>query len=604
MANNPTPQTVQAIADRAIADAARSDGVKPQRSGLGVDLAELLDLSPDFVAVVNNSVELEYVSAGVQTMLGHDPKEWIGRNVLEQIHPDDLQRTLDRLSLVIAGDELGPNELRLLHADGRWIDVELLSRRLRGNDGSFRLVLSIRNVTERQELLRRLTWQAAHDQLTGLLSWSGLQDSFALVSQLAPEGRVEVIRLDIGGLQRVNEFFTHSFGDQVLKLFAERLRSFVDSSALIGRLGGDDFVVVSLIADDNQGHAKAMESAECDPFDVDGVVLTNSVTIGVAYVDVRAGLLVGMAEAESALHAAKRAERDIVVYDEAMRAEGARRRTLESALRTALSQSQAPSLARAVSGDGITMHYQPVVDAVQRTVVGFEALARWKRADGFVSPSEFIPIAEGTGLMIPLGRQLLRSAIGNLAQWRTNAELTGQTVPNLAINVSAAQLHRSEFVGHLSGLLEEFAVPAQHIVLEVTESHVMENLESASASLRHLRMLGCAVAIDDFGTGYSSFGYLRDLPADLIKIDRSFVVPLATDVRSVHIVRAIVDLSKRLGFVVIAEGVETMTQADMLTALGVDRLQGYAFGHAVPAEAAFELIGSKPVAAADQPALA
>jgi diguanylate cyclase (GGDEF)-like protein/PAS domain S-box-containing protein len=570
------------------------------RRGLQVDVTELLDLSPDFVAVVNDLVELEFVSGGVRTLLGHEPQDWIGKPVLEQIHPDDLPRTLDRLTSIVAGEELGPNELRLAHANGHWVPVELLSRRLRGDDGSFRLVLSIRDVTERQELLRRLTWQAAHDQLTGLLSWTGLQEGFAAESTRWNDNCAMVVRLDIGGFQRVNEFFGHQFGDSLLRAIAQRLEAAVDPGALVGRLGGDDFVIVSPCGRDEMHRAAEMAKILSGPLDLGGVVLENSITIGIARIDVADGLLVGLAEAESALHAAKRTEQSVTVFDAEMRAAGLRRRSLESALRRELVGSElghGTLFTPTQATDRLTLHYQPVVDAVRRDVIGFEALARWEQHNGsHVPPNEFIPIAEGTGLMVPLGRHLLGVAVGHLSTWRNAAELLGRVVPGLAINVSAAQLYRGEFVEHLSKLLDEFEVPAEQIVVEVTESHVMENLDGATAALRRLRDLGCSVAIDDFGTGYSSFGYLRDLPADIIKIDRSFVEPLATDVRSVHIVRAIVDLSKRLGFTVVAEGVETLTQADMLTALGVDRLQGYVFGHAVPAPLAFDLIGTCPLA--------
>jgi diguanylate cyclase (GGDEF)-like protein/PAS domain S-box-containing protein len=561
---------------------------------IGVETSELLDLCLDFVAVLDEGARLLFVSRGVESVLGQDPQVWIGRQIVDQVHPDDLLRTLDRLERVLDGEQLGPNEIRIAHYDGHWIPIELLSRRIIGHDGKSKLVLSVRDVSDRHELHERLKWQSSHDPMTGLLSWTGLKQRFDECSAEWKDDRVIVIRLDIDRFQRVNEYFGHEFADEVLCGFADRLLATVPDYALVSRLGGDDFVVVQpydpQVVTNVTDLAKTLGAA----LSIDGVMLENKISAGVVIVTKRDGVLLGFAEAESALYSAKKTSDGVAVFDSEMRAAGFRRRSLEATLRRELAVTQFETNDSSID-DRLTLHYQPVVDAVSKEVVGFEGLARWVRSDGSsVSPSEFIPIAEATGLIIPLGRHLLKVGVENVRRWMEGAAAMNVEVPTVSMNVSAAELQGRDFVEFLVALLNENNVPPSQIIIEVTESHVMENIELATATLRRLREAGCSVAIDDFGTGYSSFGYLRDLPADIIKIDRSFVTPLGTDARSSHIVRAIVDLSKRLGFTVVAEGIETTTQADMLIALGVDRLQGFAFGRAVAAVDAFAFFAPPP----------
>jgi EAL domain-containing protein (putative c-di-GMP-specific phosphodiesterase class I) len=284
-------------------------------------------------------------------------------------------------------------------------------------------------------------------------------------------------------------------------------------------------------------------------------------------------------EAEAALRHAKQFELDVSVFDHSMRRASERRRSLEAALRKEL---QHPTR--------VSLSYQPVLEADTRRVSSFEGLARWTTEDGeTVSPNEFVPIAEATGLMTSLTHHVMSLAVAQVANW-SKVGLGDATV---SVNVPVGQLQRTDFISTLESLLTQHSVPGDRIIIELTESSMIERLDVVRGTLAKLRSMGCSIAIDDFGTGYSSYGWLRDLPVDYIKLDRSFVTPLAEEPTAVHIVRSMVDLCTRLGFKVVAEGVETRTQADMLTALGVDRLQGYLFSVPTDPIGAASLFGQK-----------
>jgi PAS domain S-box-containing protein/diguanylate cyclase (GGDEF)-like protein len=554
----------------------------PPDSLTGISPLDLLNFSADIIVVVDDDARLEFVSAAVRPLLGRDAHEWIGRSIIDFIHPDDLTHATARMEAVLDGMASSPQIVRIPDVNGQWVPVEVVGRRVVTKSGHRKLVISVRDTTDRQKLLERVQWQAAHDELTGLLSLSGLQDRCGADETLLTSGCMLVMRLDVDGFQRINEFYGHHFGDETMRLFGRRFVEMAQTDAFAARLGGDDFVIVQPCPD--AAPSTPMESLlrrEAERFverlgaqyEHDGIEIALSFRVGLARVSGPHELLVGIAEADSALAYAKRRDLDLCVFDAGMREATAKRRSLESALRDELRD-----------GANIELHYQPIVDARSRQVVSYEGLARWSTRDHVVvSPSEFIPIAEATGLMAPLTKHVLQVGIAQLAAWSSSSQTVATTI---AVNVPVAQVQREDFADYVETLLTRYGVAPERLAIEITESNMIERLDLVRHSLDRLRALGCSTAIDDFGTGYSSFGWLRDLPVQIIKIDRSFITSIATDITAVHIVRAMVDLCKRLGFIVIAEGVETQTQADMLTALGVDRLQGYAFGVAGPADEA------------------
>jgi diguanylate cyclase (GGDEF)-like protein/PAS domain S-box-containing protein len=567
--------------DRSISQPVATDA-HPEISAL-----ELLNLSADVMVVVNDQACLEYVSAGVRQLLAREPEEWLGASIVDHIHPDDLERSMTRLTLVLDGAPSLPHDVRIRNAAGSWIDVELTARRVVTASGLRKLVVSMRDTSDRQILLARVRWQANHDSLTGLLSFHGLQEKIEQAIEF--DSGMLIMRIDVDGFARINEFYGHRFGDAAMRLFGSRFVEMAATNACVARLGGDDFVVVQpypVARFDKSAEELAVREATllverlAGPYELDGVSIELNFRVGLSTVAHATELLGGIAESEAALAYAKKRDLDTCAFDAGMREATVRRRKLEVALRSELQDAQ-----------NITLEYQPIIEAASRTVSCYEGLARWTQDDAVsVSPAEFVPIAEATGKMSTLTRHVLNTGIAQLAAWKAANIATKATI---SVNVPVGQIQRPEFIPQLQSLLAHHAVDPNKLVIELTESNMIERLDLVRYTLDQLKELGCKVAIDDFGTGYSSFGWLRDLPVEIIKIDRSFVRPLATDIASVHIVRAIVDLCKRLGFTVIAEGVETRTQADMLTALGVDRLQGFAFGPAQPATLAGKLYGTQ-----------
>jgi diguanylate cyclase (GGDEF)-like protein len=551
-----------------------------------ISALELLNLSADVMVVVNDRACVEYVSAGVRHLFDREPGEWLGASIVDHIHPDDLERLMTRLTLVLDGAVSLPHDVRIRNGADSWVDIELTARRVVTPSGLRKLVVSMRDTSDRQILLTRVRWQANHDSLTGLLSFTGLQEK---VEQTEFDRGMLIMRIDVDGFARINEFYGHRFGDAAMRLFGSRFVEMAGTNACVARLGGDDFVVVQPYPQarfDKSAEELARREATLlverlgGPYELDGVSIELNFRIGLATVARASELLGGIAESEAALAYAKERDLDTCAFDAGMREATNRRRVLEVALRSELQHAR-----------NVTLEYQPVIDAATRIVSSYEGLARWTQDDGVsVSPAEFVPIAEATGMMSTLTRHVLNTGIAQLAAWNS-ADMPSKAT--ISVNVPVGQIQRPEFIPQLQSLLAHHSVDPSRLVIELTESNMIERLDLVRRTLDQLKELGCKVAIDDFGTGYSSFGWLRDLPVEIIKIDRSFVTPLATDIASVHIVRSIVDLCKRLGFTVIAEGVETRTQADMLTALGVDRLQGFAFGPAQPAAMAGKLYGTQ-----------
>jgi diguanylate cyclase len=533
------------------------------------------------MVVIRATGEVLYVNDAIEDLLGREADALIGSEIPLLIHDADRDRVMQRMAAVIDGAPAAVNSMRLLHASGEWVPIELTAKSmmLEGEGGRPERVLmaSIRNVSERNALLDRLRWQATHDTLTGLLSLDGLHE---LLENHGFGSCVAVMRIDADGFQRINEFYGHRFGDTVMATFGRKLELVAGPESLVARLGGDDFVVLKPCpADVFPGTSSAASRPALEDTlehftrdfirlltssdEIEGVSVDLSFSVGVAHVNDGSSLISAIAEAEAALRHAKQFDFDVSVFDHSMRQASERRRSLEAALRKEL---QHPTR--------ISLSYQPVLESDSRSVVSFEGLARWTTDQGEpVSPNEFVPIAEATGMMTLLTHHVMSLAVAQLGAWNT----LGLADATVSVNVPVGQLQRGDFIDTLRSLLQRHGVDGKRIIIELTESSMIERLDVVRGTLAALRSMGCSIAIDDFGTGYSSYGWLRDLPVDFIKLDRSFVSPLAEEPTAVHIVRSMVDLCTRLGFKVVAEGVETRTQADMLTALGVDRLQGYLF---------------------------
>ncbi len=440
---------------------------------------------------------------------------------------------------------------------------------------------------DRKAFESRLAHQAHHDPLTGLPNRSLFFEflTHALARSSRSGSAVAVLFLDLDRFKYVNDSFGHDAGDELLGTLAERLQRVVRPGDTIARFGGDEFVVLCEDLPADTASERAIEVAERlidvvqSPFSCQGQAHFLSTSIGIACsmgVDARPEAL--LRDADAAMYRAKeRGKGRWEVFDEAMRMSVVQRVETENALH------------RAIERNEFDVFYQPVLSLRDGQCVGAEALVRWRHPErGLVSPTEFITLAEETGLVVPLGQLVLEQACRQAEVWRRSR---GDDRFTISVNLSARQLARTELVSDVAGALSSTGLPPSMLCLEITESVLMDDVEMSLAAIRSLKALGIRLSIDDFGTGYSSLGYLKRLPVDAVKVDRSFVDGLGTDPEDSAIVAAVVNLGHTLGLTVVAEGVETGVQLDELVALGCDQAQGFLFSAAKPATELGDLTG-------------
>ncbi|MDH0301892.1 MULTISPECIES: EAL domain-containing protein [unclassified Pseudomonas] len=430
------------------------------------------------------------------------------------------------------------------------------------------LELRNRELRRYQAQLERL---AHYDTITGLPNRVLFQQQ--LGQAIAQGHGLAVLVLDIDGFKQVNDSLGHPLGDLLLQQATARFLQALDSQDRVCRLGGDEFVFM-LQGTQVQVNQQIRTLLRClqRPFDLNGNAALVTGSIGLAWCP-RHGEDADslLRHADTAMYAAKEAGRDAWrPYHPEMTERLQQRLELERNLRRALERNE------------FELWYQPKVDLFSGRLEGVEALLRWRDPEhGLVSPGEFIPLAERTGLIIPLGERVLELACAQLAEWRANGDVSGP----LAINVAALQIERSDYVTSLASALERHGLPASLLEVEITESLLMESQQQACAVLAQLQAMGVATAVDDFGTGYSSLAYLRALPIDHLKIDRAFIKDLPGDDDAIAIARAIIDLGHALGFRITAEGIETQEQYGFLRNAGCDQGQGFLLGRPMPAEA-------------------
>jgi diguanylate cyclase (GGDEF)-like protein len=431
-------------------------------------------------------------------------------------------------------------------------------------------------ISEGEDQLRYL---AMHDALSGLPNRAYFSERLEQVIADVKQGAspAAVFCIDLDHFKDVNDTLGHHVGDELISAVTKRLRGIVRDEGLVARLGGDEFAIITPGATDHDtllAIADRVLATLCHPYSIMGHTLVIGASVGIAVID-RPSLTAAdvMRYADMALYRAKNeGRRRACIYDAAMDADLVQRKQLEHDLR------------HAIDNDELVLAYQPVFSADGERVVGVEALARWQhRERGAIPPAEFIPIAEHSGLIIPLGEWALRRACLDAAAWPVA----------LAVNVSALQFRRPDFVHVVERILEETGFDAARLELEITESTLLGNVEGAETAMRQLKALGVRLALDDFGTGYSSLLYLRRFPFDKLKIDRSFIRNIESSAEAAPIVHAIVSLGRGLGMKVTAEGVETAEQHLFLRAAGVHFMQGYRFGKPEPAAAISERIAAQ-----------
>ncbi|MCA1847569.1 MAG: EAL domain-containing protein, partial [Actinobacteria bacterium] len=445
--------------------------------------------------------------------------------------------------------------------------VSALAEQVGGAIGRARLYTRVRESEE------RLTYRAFHDPLTGLANRSLFLNRLEHARARAKrrKGRLAVLFMDLDNFKVINDSLGHDIGDRLLVTVAERLRTCVRPQDTVARLGGDEFV--ALLEDLADAGAAARVADRImdelrEPFEIDGHRLHTSASIGIALDAASGGDL--LRAADTAMYRAKENGKGrYEVFREAMHDRAVERLRLENDLRAVLER------------DELAVHYQPKVSLHTGKVVGLEALLRWRHPEyGLLSPGDFMPLAEQTGLIVPIGRWVLLETCRQARAWQ---EIHPDNPPLMAcVNLSVRQLQQTDFVAEI---LDETGLDPGSLVLEITEDAVMEDAQSAIGALKRLEGLGIKLTIDDFGTGYSSLSYLRTLPVDYLKIDRSFVERLGEDLRNAEIVSGTITLAHTLGLEVIAEGVENAVQLERLREMGCDLAQGNHF--------------SRPLAAAD-----
>ncbi len=505
------------------------------------------------------------VNRAMTRLLGHAPEEIIGFPVLNFVaptHHEEVRRA--------AATPHQPREIALLHADGSVVDVEILAETIE-HDGRPARVVAVRDLRERKQAEERLRHMAHHDLLTQLPNRALFNDRLdqALAQAERDGGAVAVLCLDLDRFKAVNDLLGHHGGDALLQQVAQRLLRAANDQDTVARFSGDEFVVLQTRIAQPAGAeaaAKRMVAALGAPFDLDGQPVLIGTSIGIALYpqDARAGEDL-LRNADTALYRAKADGRGTYRFFEAeMDARLQERRRLERDLQQAL------------LGNQLAVHFQPLGDCSTQAIVGFEALVRWNHPErGQVAPSDFIPMAEETGLIVPLGEWVLREACREAVRWPDSIRV--------AVNLSPVQFRHADLAERVIAILKDTGLPPERLELEVTEGVLIDDSARALSTLKALKQAGIRISLDDFGTGYSSLSYLQSFPFDKIKIDRSFIGNMPTNEDSRSIVRAIIALARSLRITVTAEGVETEEQLRLLRSEDCNQVQGYLLGRPAPA---------------------
>ena len=453
-----------------------------------------------------------------------------------------------------------------------------------GTELQLRQMLSDREVRE-----QKLRHESVHDPLTGLpnrtLFMRRLSDATHRARR-GQDGLFAVLFLDVDGFKLVNDSMGHHVGDEMLITIARRLEGCVRGGDIVARLGGDEFaILLERIADvrDAAMVAERVQEALQTPLSIGGYEHATSASIGVA-------LSTGASEqpeyvlrsADIAMYRAKNSGRGrYEMFDRAMHAEALTRLQIETDLRHAFER------------DEFFLHYQPIVSLSQGRIIGAEALIRWRHFErGIVSPATFVPVAEDTGLVVPLGRWVLREACRQAHVWQGRGT-EGQPF-SISVNLSVREFGQPDLVRAVASILEETRCPAQSLRIEITESAIIGQKHPAIETIEQLRALGVGIHLDDFGTGYSALSYLHRLPLDAVKVDRAFTSSIDQEERPLHVVRAIISLAHAIGLEVVAEGVANLRQLELLREMGCDLAQGFIFSRPCNTEEMETLLSSAP----------
>ncbi len=520
------------------------------------------------------------VNAAACKLMGRPEQELVGCSWVGFSHPDDVPLATAMTARLAAGHDTYSDERRYIRPDGSVIWAAVHITMVRDDTGEPAYFLAqLQDIGERKEMEAELIHQALFDRLTGLANRALLTDRLtnSLTATRRRAGRLSVIFLDLDNFKAVNDTLGHTAGDELLTQVGARIADAIRPSDTVARFGGDEFVIICEDASSYESEqvAEGVRTAINMPFLVGTNELHITASMGIARADENATLESLLGDGDAAMYVAKRLGRDRVeVFDNTLRATAEGRMATASALRHALERNE------------FVLHFQPVIDLHSGSMVSAEALLRWEHPErGIISPLEFIPLAEETGLIIPIGAWVLEQACLQLVEWRRHDPMM-----SIAVNLSVRQMLAPDVAGVIADILTRTGVPPSAVCLELTESVFMEDAEYFGATLAAIKALGVTLAIDDFGTGYSSLSYLKRFPVDSVKIDRAFVNGLGTDSHDSALVSAILAMANALGLTVIAEGIENQQQLVILKGLNCPRAQGFFLARPAPAREIDRLI--------------
>ncbi|HEX19542.1 MAG TPA: EAL domain-containing protein [Acidiferrobacteraceae bacterium] len=506
--------------------------------------------------------------------IGDQPSSWF-----ERVHTADRDELNNRLTRHLKGQSTHfRHEYRMLHKDGHYLWVANRAMAIWDSDGNpTRLVGSQNDITDRKLVEEQILHEAYHDELTGLPNRASFLELLEQAAEKAEDDSTylyAVLFLDLDRFKVINNSLGHSIGDRLIVAVADMLRGLERESMKVARLGGDEFIIlITNIGDRDEieQYADEVRIALAQPMELDGYEVQTTVSIGIAFSSIYRDLPEHiLRDADTAMYQAKENGKDCYeVFNDTMHDDAVLRLEMESCLRYAIERNE------------LEIHYQPIVSLKTGRLSGFEALLRWNHPEmGLIMPDRFIPIAEETGLIIPIGEWVLRNSCKQVQLWLQEVpEAEGLAV---SVNISSLQFSQKDFVARIINILQESGLQGHHLRLEITETALIRNVESAMNIFRQLHKAGVLLYLDDFGTGYSSLSYLVRFPLDGLKIDRSFIQALDSTNERPEIVSAIIDLANKLEIDVVAEGVEGVAQSERLHLLNCEHAQGYYFSKPIP----------------------
>ncbi len=563
----------------------------------------IVNTSPDIIYILDQDGHFTFINERIESLLGYSKEEIVGKHYSFLVHHDDMEQAKYVFNERRIGTRAAKNiELRLKckddgksrHFNNRTLPIELSAMGMYAGDrqtsSSYTGTYGVaRDVTERKIAEETINFQAYHDLLTKLPNRALLRDRLSLaISQAKRENeKLAVMFLDLDRFKNINDSLGHMIGDELLQQVSIRLKECIRAADTLARFGGDEFTLMLPKLHNGREDASKLAQKITDtlkqPFNVDGHELYVSASIGIALFP-NDGLNIDslIKHADVAMYHVKgQGKNGYQFYSNEMNVPYLEKLSLDTGIHRALDNNE------------FSLVYQPQVNLRTGEIVGVEALLRWEHPEhGSISPSEFIPFAEESGLITDIGYWVIKTACSELSRWRT----AGLPEIRMSINISARQLTEENIVKNVIDIMKDYDVPGRCIELEITENAIMDDMDSAIRKLQELSGYGITVAIDDFGTGYSSLSYLHKLPIQTLKIDRTFLKESRINKGDNTIINTIVAMAKGLNLNVIAEGVESQTQLEYLREIDCSEAQGFLFGKPLPSDVISQLLIQEPYA--------